>query len=311
MLRLRPHATLRRWLLAGLAWAALSPAVPAAQIPVIDAHSQLADEVAPEQVIRLMNQAGVAHTILAARGRTTPEALIAFARRHPARITPAVRTEGRAYAGDAPEYYRELERQLKMPEFGAIAEVLMWQAAKGRLAPQIVVAPDDRRVQVALGATIERGWPFIAHIEFAAAGADREPFMAKFRAMLAANPSIPFLLIHMGQIGPAEVRTLIEAHSNLLFLTSSANPVAAARSGQPWTNMFAGEHLAAEWKELMIDFPENFVLAFDNTAPEHWGEPYLRQTALWRKALAELPTEVAHAVAHGNAELLWGLPPAR
>ena len=36
----------------------------------------------------------------------------------------------------------------------------------------------------------------------------------------------------------------------------------------------------------------------------------MQQVDLWRKALGKLPDEVAHAVAHGNAERLWKLAPA-
>jgi hypothetical protein len=29
----------------------------------------------------------------------------------------------------------------------------------------------------------------------------------------------------------------------------------------------------------------------------------------WRKAMADLPDDVAHAIAHGNAERLWRIKP--
>jgi len=36
--------------------------------------------------------------------------------------------------------------------------------------------------------------------------------------------------------------------------------------------------------------------------------PLMDQAALWRQALSDLTPEVAHALAHGNAERLWNLP---
>jgi hypothetical protein len=55
-------------------------------------------------------------------------------------------------------------------------------------------------------------------------------------------------------------------------------------------------------QHLVLRHPERFVLALDNVWPEHWSERYMQQVELWRKALGKLPNEVAHAVAHGNAE---------
>ena len=71
--------------------------------------------------------------------------------------------------------------------------------------------------------------------------------------------------------------------------------------------MFDGDYLSADWKQLIVKYPDRFILGFDNVYVEHWGQFYLDQVALWREALKELPVEVAHAIAHGNAERLWRL----
>jgi len=38
---------------------------------------------------------------------------------------------------------------------------------------------------------------------------------------------------------------------------------------------------------------------------EHWDDDYSNKMKLWRKALADLPPEVAEQIAHGNAERLY------
>lgn len=285
------------------------------EIRLIDAHSQYDRDVDPEDIIRLMDEGGISHVILAARSKVKARDLIAFAGRHPGRITPAVRTKGGIYRRNEPRYYERLKKHLAMPEFGAMAEVLMWHAEKGNpdrpKAPEVVVHPQDERVQVALRAAIERGWPFIIHIEFAGAGSDSDAFMAEFEALLARHPDHPFALIHMGQLEAKDVRRLIETHKNIHFLTSHANPIITGNSRQPWIDMFDDESLTPVWGNLMTQYPERFILAFDNVWAHHWSTYYLWQIALWRKALAALPHEAAHAIAHGNAERLWRLPPAR
>lgn len=302
-------------LLIPLLWLLGASAGSADEIPIIDAHSQVDHHVDLDGIIPLMDEGGVSRTILAARGKVKPNALAAFAARHPGRITAAVRTKSGHYRRNHPKYYKRLNKQLAMPEFGAMAEVMMWHAEKGNplnpKAPEVVVPPDDERVQVALRAALERGWPFVAHIEFAAAGPDREVFMRQLEALLGRHPDHPFALIHMGQLEANEVRRLIEAHANLYFLTSHANPIVVSRSRQPWVNLFDEKTLAPQWKELIVRHPDRFILAFDNVWADHWGSIYLDQIALWRKALKKLPHAVAHAVAQRNAERLWRLPAAR
>ena len=150
-------------------------------------------------------------------------------------------------------------------------------------------------------------WPFIVHIEFAAAASQRDEFMTKLEELLVKYPEHPFVLIHMGQLTHIAARQLIESYPNIYFITSHSNPIVIEKSTQPWTNMFDGEKLSADWKQLMINHPDRFILGFDNVFPEHWGQFYLDEIALWREAIKDLPLEVAHAFAHGNAERLLNL----
>jgi len=253
-----------------------------------------------------MDQSGVVCTILSTRGTVTPEELVAFASDYPGRIIPAVRTKSYMQKTDV-KYQNLLKKQVNMAQYGAMAEVLMYHAQKGEKAPLVVVYPDDERVLAALNYALDKKWPFIAHIEFAAAGAQRDEFMAKFEALLVQYPEHLFVLIHMGQLSHAGVRQMIEAYPNICFITSHSNPVTIKKSSQPWANMFDGDNLSDDWKQLMVKHPNRFILGFDNVWAENWGQYYLDQIALWREAIKELPLEVAHAFAHGNAERLWNL----
>lgn len=281
--------------------------IPEGSIPIIDAHSQVDQYVELEKIIQLMDQGGIAGTILSTRGTVTPEELVSFAANYPGRIIPAVRTKGQIYEENDEKYYKLLKKQVNMEQYGAMAEVLMYHAQKGDKAPEVVVPPDDERVQAALNYALDKEWPFVVHIEFAAAGSLRDEFMTKFEALLVQYPEHPFVLIHMGQLDYDGVRRLIEAYPNIYFITAHSNPISVKKSIQLWTNMFDGDRLAADWKQLMVEHPDRFILGFDNVWAEHWGQFYLDQIALWREAIKELPIEVAHAFAHGNAERLWHL----
>ena len=285
-----------KWLFAAclLPIALVSGAVLAGDMPLIDAHSQIDQHVDPSNIVHYLDEAGIAHVILSARGKTKAKTIAALARNNPGRNTAAVRTKGGFYKNHTPKYYRVLDVQLGMPDFKAMAEVILWHAEKpsrtGTIkAAEVIVPPTDGRVQTALKATIERGWPFILHIEFAAAGDDAARFMAKMEAILAAHPDHPFALIHMGQLGPNAVKRLIGRHPNVHFIAAHTTPITTERSRQPWVNMFEDGDLTPEWTELIVAHPDRFVLGFDNVWADHWGERYVETATLWRRALAALP----------------------
>ena len=296
----------------------------ATDLPIIDAHSQADQNIGFDEIIKRMDEAGVSRTILKLRGRRQPEELAAFASIHPDRITPAVRTKG-IMDRRRKEFLELFRKQMRMPQFGAMGEVLMWHAEKRKAKvvrgdgtigppPKVVYLPDHPRVQSVLAATIKRGWPFVAHIEFTniPTEAERTEFMAKFEELLHQHPEHPFLLNNMGYLQANFVKRLIKEHPNIYFIPSWTNPVALkVDAGQPFVNMFEGTSLIPEWRELIVGHSDRFVFGLDIVMAGHWRKLYVPQVAVWRKALKELPNDVAHAVSHGNAERLWRLPPAQ
>ena len=283
------------------------------RLPLIDAHSQFDHHVEPGEIVPLLNRAGIAHVILATRGRRSWRDLSKLAQDHPTRVTASVRTKSGAYINNRKGYYRKLEAQLSDPTFKAIAEVLFWHAAKGSKAPEIVLYPDAPQVRVALDHALQRGWPFVMHIEFrgAAQAGDYDYQMRDLKSLLSEHPNHPFALTHMGQLSAEEARELIEAHPNIHFLTSHANEILTSASRQPWTTMADYDGLKPAWRELIAEHPSRFILAFDNVWPRHWSDMYVEQAELWRNALGELPPDIAHAIAHRNAERLWKLTPLK
>ncbi len=283
----------------------------ATELYFIDAHSQLDHTLDdPELVIQRMNEFNVYRTILTARSKRQPGEIADLAERYPQRIVPAVRTKSGAYNKDSPKYYKKMKKQLNSGRFEAMAEILLYHAQKGDKAPEVVVYPDDARVEFALQAAIEHDWPFVIHIEFASLrGEQRQRFIRGMKQLLKVNPEHPIVLNHLGQLRVAELAPLLQQYPNLHVLTAHTTPVIIRNSRQPWTNMFDGKRLTPEWKALVIQYSKQFMFALDNVWSRHWRDFYPEQMAYWQSALADLPGDVAHAVAHGNAERLWQLAP--
>jgi len=303
---------LNAWLaMGGLVLGLSVSGAQAGEIYLIDAHSQIDHFVDRSEIVPLMDKAGIRHVILSTRGKVKPEQITKFAANHPDRITASVRSKGGHYEANAKKWYKFMKKQLAMDGFGAMAEVIMWHAQKGDKAQEVVVPPDDKRVQLALRGAKDKGWPFIIHIEFAAS-LSAETFMKKMEAMLENHTDTPFALIHMGQLEAADAARLLARHPNIHFLVSHSNPITKAHSRQPWIDLFdGGRSLAPRWKTLFVKYPDRFILNFDNVWADDWGDRYVRQAALWRKALGELPADVASKVAHENTERLWKVPTAR
>jgi predicted TIM-barrel fold metal-dependent hydrolase len=135
--------------------------------------------------------------------------------------------------------------------------------------------------------------------------------MTELKALLVQYPEQPFALIHMGQLDRATVQQLIEGYNNIYFITSASTSLDAKMVNSPWTNMFDGKNLSADWKQLIIKYPDRFIMGFNNVFAEYWGKKYLLTVAIWQEAIKQLPVDVANAFAHGNAERLWHLPPVK
>ena len=129
----------------------------AADLYFIDAHSQVSRERVLQRVIPLMDQAGVQRTILSGRRKLDSNDIANYAERYPGRIIASIRTKGDAYEKNKRGYYKVLNREVASGRFGAIAEILMYHAAKGAKAGKVVVYPNDERVHAALKHARKKG----------------------------------------------------------------------------------------------------------------------------------------------------------
>lgn len=285
------------------------------RIPMIDAHSQASKYIDLDDVIPLMNKAEVTRTLLSARRGLNWREISAFARFNPARITASVRTKGGVYRDNSPKYYRRLEKQLNDPNFGAMAEIMIYHAEKRKGdAPEIDMDFEMPQPAAAISAARKKGWPIVLHIEFQSIPGDtlqRSSFMKQFEEFLQRQDGFPVALTHLGQLKATEAQRLLRKHKNLHLITSRANWYGISQKSQPWTEMVSAGGLVPAWRKLVLQYPDRFILAFDNVWQEDWGWHYINQARIWQKALQSLPSDVAHAVAHRNAERLWRLPPAQ
>lgn len=106
------------------------------------------------------------------------------------------------------------------------------------------------------------------------------------------DPKAKILWAHTGMSeSPERVAQLLERHPLLYGELSYRSGVSGG--------------LSAEWRALLLRFPERFVYGSDTWVPSRWDD-VKTLTSEARGWLATLPASVAENIAHKNAERLFG-----
>jgi len=115
--------------------------------------------------------------------------------------------------------------------------------------------------------------------------------------LLAHAPDTKLIWAHSGIGGPpvSRVRALLHRHPRLM----------GELSYRPGLTDADG-HLSAEWKALLSEFPERFLIGSDTWVNARWDsyESLMREARLW---LGDLPPAVARRIAWHNGAALFGV----
>jgi hypothetical protein len=282
---------------------------------LINTHAQYDEQIPLSEVVGILKANGVSKVLLSGRGQTTNQDLIKGARHHSGFLYPLIRTKTEAYRRqDQGQWKKYINKTSRSEKFTGFQELLLYHAAKknhkgGILAPEISVAIDDPRIEVVVKAAQRNHWPIPLHFEFRGIGEHRrQRLIRQLRNTLKRYAGQNFTLMHMGQLAIDEVRSLLNDHDNIYFqLSMTANVY--RDSHYPWTVLFEQSAqpgiLQPQWKEILEEHPERFLLAFDGVFSWIWRDDLPRDIAEWRAALGTLPPAAADLIAHKNAQRLW------
>jgi hypothetical protein len=134
----------------------------------------------------------------------------------------------------------------------------------------------------------------LAHVDDAAIDGLLQPTASKGRA-------VRLIWAHTGIGGaPVErVRALLDTYPGLMGELSY-------RPGLTCEAAAKGVLLCPEWRQLMVDYPDRFLLGSDTWINPRW-QYYEDTFAQYRAWLAELPPAVARKIAWDNGARLFGL----
>ena len=103
------------------------------------------------------------------------------------------------------------------------------------------------------------------------------------------DPEARIIWAHAGYEQPPRVREMLRRYQNLWAELSSRDDIAP------------NGRLSAEWRALLLEIPDRFMVATDTFVPERWGI-IGSHAGVARAWLVELPPDIAERVAYKNGE---------
>ena len=274
----------RQLLALALAACIASPAM-ADELPLFDGHIHYSvgspERYPPEEVIRILDAAGITHALLSSTPNDGTRMLYA---KYPERFIPELRPyrntrDLETWVVERASWYRDpetvtfIEQELERGNYRGIGEF----HADGEEA----ATPEMR----AIAQLAERkGLWLHAHSDAAAV-----------EHLFSHAPSLTIVWAHAGMsTPPAEIARMLERYPRLFAELSYRYEVATGGIVEP------------VWRDLFLRFPDRFIYGTDTWIPMRWDTvvPLARAARDW---LSDLPPEVAENIAYRNAERIFSI----
>lgn len=244
-------------------------------LPIFDAHVHYSHDawemLPPDVALELVRKAGVKRALVSSSDDDGQQRLVRLA---PDVFLPSLRPYRRrgeisTWARD-PSVIAYLEERLAKYRYVAIGEFHIYGADVDLPVPR-------RMIELA------RKHDLVLHSHSDADAIERQ---------FVQWPQARILWAHAGFVSPADIRAMLRKHRNL------------------WCDLaFRSEHgangkLDPDWRALMLEFPDRFMVGTDTFTPERW--PFIVEHARWSRAwLSDLPPAVAERIAYRNGEALF------
>ena len=273
--------------------------------PIADAHLHYkwnqAEVTSPEEAVASLRANGV---VLAVIAGTPPERVLELHALAPEIVVPIFgpyRTNGDWYRWQSrPELVDQARAAIASGPYRGIGELHVIPGFAARWGDSPVLAglmEVGRQLDV----------PLLIHMEFSRA----EPTLA----LCQGNPDNRILLAHAGAaLPPPEVRRILEACPRVWMDLAARDPWRFLR----FPIADAEGRLLPEWRALILDYPERFMVGSDAVWPVERLDAWDQPDTGWQRIheflgfhrgwAAELPPEVRARVLAGNARTLFGVP---
>lgn len=298
------------------------------QLSIVDAHGHLNRDMSAEQLIELMDKAGVSRMVLMARymkskrsmGYASDELALEYSKKYPGRFIPfiagqrgALQDQRRWLEPDyiAEGFLKEIESKLKSGNFYGIGELIIrhypYDRGDGQGGGENDIPVDTPLMRHLADLAGRYRVPLLIH-------AEGEPeVVSGMDSLLNYNPKARVIWAHnCGRSSAEVIRKMLARHPNLYCDLGGMLNAPFAGYGRYWPKktqwIFLIEdgsgHLYPEIKALYEDFSTRFLLGTD-CAHTPALKNYIKRIKRFRALLSELSPETARRLAFQNAEELF------
>lgn len=279
----------------------------------VDAHGHTVPGLTADRVISLMDQVGISHMVLMARGRNdwlTTE----IYKQYPQRILPFVSSMYPAWHRQDERMLAYAENQLRIGIFKGVGEVMLrYYGIPSKNEPEINVAADSPFMKK-LGDIVEKhNAVMLVHMEPEAEA------IASLENLLNHNKKLKLIWAHAGTvarvglrtIGHADMGALMDRHPNLYTDIAGVQPMSVASSGCLRRPPITDDRgiLLPRFRELLEKHSDRVLFGLDTPWKECWAEELVKRWVEWAdNVVAQLADSgIAERVMHKNAERIFNL----
>lgn len=313
---------------------------PISRLMLIDAHSHLPRGLTLDHLVKLMDENGVAMTVLmptfyggnklGGQGITDENLVLEFHRMRPDRIIPflgmqrPVLLDKRRWEQpdwEAERLLRFAESQLSTASFRGIGEFILchypYSYPSGARGETIRIPADTPLMKKFLDLAAKYNVPVSIHYEI------DEESLPSLKKMLEYGRRTMVILAHNGgRTDLPTLQTLLNEYPNMLIDWAGMTRFGGygltkpPEKGSPWVWFVKNPiedgkgHLRPEWKVFAEKYQDRIVgIGLDGAHPEQFfinTEYYKRSMAAFRSMLSDLSPEAAEKIGFKNAQRLFG-----
>jgi Tat protein secretion system quality control protein TatD with DNase activity len=258
---------------------------------ISDAHTHVRDGVKYKHVINSMDKSGVDIAVIMSHDEdVTDEDVLEFHNEYPDRIIPAISFQHSRWRNQDPEYIDYVNKLAAQGEYHWLGEA----SVRGKIDGNLNMPPDHQMLHQLLEASIKHKLPVSIHHN----SSDQAEVDA-FIKTLEQHPDATVIWAHWCGLGTAErTRRLMEKLPNLYCDTAWLHK---EQEDLLVPLVDDDNQFLPEWKKLIEDKPERFLVGVDASRPGHYKKKkYRKWVEKIRNALGGLNPEVAEMIASKN-----------
>jgi len=279
-------------------------------LPIIDVEYHHGGKIGIERLIKKMDENGVALTWLGQNEKNGSEESLRLNALYPSRFVPTtVHGDGKLWHGSNKGFLEKLAKDVRSGKYFVMGEFEARHYPSSTNTRDVHMPVDSEAMQVVFQLSGETGMPFLIHHEA------EDELLPEMERMLAKYPKAKVIWCHVGRNrNPATwkkfrkvetVRELITKYPNLYFdfLASKPGhkyPGTGYVEGVMYDVSSSSASLDSEWKKVIEEFPDRFVLGSDINTGRF--DNYDRVMDTYRTIILQgVRKDVAEKIAYKNA----------